>query len=122
LEEALAANHGGSENLIAAVPADLTPHGSFGEEWLVVTKERLLVFQPNGGQPTPRLDLPVAELKSPATDSLIGGAALHATLDGQVVEIVRYTNARQRQFSRVAKYLGDVAKYHEALTRGEEVQ
>jgi ATP-binding cassette subfamily B protein len=125
LEESLAASNGHGDNLVIAVAADLH-RGGFGEEWLVVTRDRLLVFEPNGaatpaprGCPHPRLDVPLSALKSPSTDSLVGGAALHATIDGETVELVRYTNARQNRFNRVAKYLGDVAKYHEALAKGE---
>jgi ATP-binding cassette subfamily B protein len=122
LEETLGATNGGSEELVIAVAADLTPRGTFGEEWLVVTKDRLLVFEPNGERPSARVDLPLSALKSPAADGLIGGGALQATVDGEPVELVRYTNARQRTFSRVAKYLGDVAAAHEAAAKGEEVK
>ncbi len=126
LEETLNADNGGEDNLVIAVAADLTLQGTFGEEWLVVTKDRLLVYAPdgapNGEQPTPRVDVPLTELKSPRADSLIGGGALQATVNDEIVELIRYTNAKQRKFSRVAKYLGDVAKYHEAITKGEEVK
>ena len=54
IEETLAAQNGGSADVVIAVAADLSRQGRFGEEWLVVTKDRLLVYEPNGGQPTPR--------------------------------------------------------------------
>jgi ATP-binding cassette subfamily B protein len=121
LEAALVACDGGGEEVVIAVAADLH-RGGFGEEWLVVTRDRLLVFAPNGARPTPRLDLPIASLKSVSTDSLVGGAALYATIGGETVELVRYTNARQNRFHRVAKYLEEIATYHQALARGEEVK
>src|SRR6185436_19566311 len=99
IEETLAAKNGGSADVVIAVAADLTRQVSFGEEWLVVTKDRLLVYEPNGTHPTPRFEVPLTDLKAPATDSLVGGAALHATINGETVELVRYTNARQRDFS-----------------------
>jgi len=122
LEKALGATNGHSDDIIIAVAADLTPQGSFGEEWLVVTKDRLLVYEPDGARPTLRLDLRLADLNSPATDSLIGGGALQAMVNGETVELVRYTNARQRTFSRVVKYLADVAAAHKARAKGEEVK
>jgi ATP-binding cassette subfamily B protein len=123
LEDTIAASRNGdADELVIAVAADLTRAGRFGEEWLVVTKDRLRVYEPNGARPTPRLDVPLTELKSPATDSLVGGAALQATIDGERVEIIRFTNAKQRDFSRITKYLGDVAKYHETIAKGEEVK
>src|SRR5205809_5396758 len=92
LEETLGASNGSRDDLIAAVAADLTLDGTFGEEWLVVTKDRLLVYEPNGGKPSARLDLPLSALKSPSTESLVGGGALQATVDGEPVELIRYTN------------------------------
>src|SRR5262249_23324618 len=88
----------------------------------VVTKDRLLVFPSNGPQPQPRLELALDQLRSPAADSLVGGSALLATVNGESVEIVRYTSRRQQRFGRVAKDLEDVAKYHEAVAKGEEVK
>jgi ATP-binding cassette subfamily B protein len=120
LEETLGATNGGRDDLVIAVATDLSRDGTFGEEWLVVTKDRLLVFEANGTGPKPRLDLPLAELRFPGTDLLVGGGALHAMVRGEPVELVRYSNARQRPFSRVAKYLEDVAKHNEALAKGEE--
>jgi len=122
LEETLGATNGGRDGLVIAVAADLTPQGAFGEEWLVVTRDRLLVYAPNGAAPKPRLDLPLTALKSPSADPLIGGDALQATVNGEAVELVRYTNARQRTFSRVAKYLSDVAEAHDTRAKGEEVR
>jgi ATP-binding cassette subfamily B protein len=120
LEKALGITNGQSDDLVAVVAADLTPEATFGEEWLVVTKDRLLIYAPDGDRPLPRLDIPLTDLKSPSTDSLIGGGALQAMVNGEPVELIRYTNARQREFSRIAKYLGDVVKYQEATAKGEE--
>jgi hypothetical protein len=101
----LGATNGYSDDIVIAVAADLTLQGAFGEEWLVVTKDRLLVYEPGDDRPSLRVDLPLAGIKSPAADSLVGGAALQVTVDGEPIELVRCTNARQRTFSRIAKYL-----------------
>src|SRR5947209_8604809 len=78
LETALAAVDGARDTVLIAVAADLARDGSFGEEWLVLTRDRLLTFEPKGGGLIRRLDVPLKALKSPASDSLVGGAALHA--------------------------------------------
>lgn len=111
--------------VLIAVKADLSLEGIYDEEWLVVSKERLRIFRtdhlsPNGRPPASRVDISIAELKSPRTDSLIGGGALLATIDGQAVELVRYSNSRERVFRKVSKYLNDVAEYYEAIANGEE--
>ncbi|MCA1576691.1 MAG: ATP-binding cassette domain-containing protein [Acidobacteria bacterium] len=115
----------GSNSILIAVKADLSLDGSYNEEWLVINKDRLRIFQldpfsSNGRPPASRLDIPIAELKSPRAESLIGGGALLATVDGETVELVRYSNSRQRVFRRVSKYLNDLAEYHEAIENGEE--
>jgi hypothetical protein len=71
LAETLGALNGGGEIVVAAA-TDLTLQGTFGEEWLVVTKDRLFVYPINGARPAPRLELPLAELRSPATDYVVG--------------------------------------------------
>src|SRR5690349_8338782 len=114
------AGAGDADRPIVAVATDITLQGAFGEEWLVVTGDRLRVYVPNGAQPTPRVDLPLAELTAPRAETLVGGGALQATVHGETIDLIHYTNARQRAFSRVAKYLEDVATYHEARAKGED--
>jgi len=109
-------------NTVIAVAADMTPGGSFGESWLIVTRDRLRVFDTDGGAPALRHDIALAELREPKADSLVGGGALQARIDGAVVDLVRYSNAHERRFSRVARYLSDVAKYHRAREKGEEAK
>ncbi|MGI8972155.1 MAG: hypothetical protein ACR2HB_15845, partial [Dehalococcoidia bacterium] len=85
LEKALGVNNGHRDDLVVAVATDLTLRGGFGEEWLVVTKDRLLVYASDGDRPLPRLDLALSDLKAPAADSLVGGGALQATVNGETV-------------------------------------
>lgn len=109
--------------VIIAVTTDLLPNGSFGKEWLIVTRARLQVIaQPDpssdpGGRA--RLNIALADLKKPVAESLVGGGALTAGVSGETIEIIRYSNARQRVFCRVARYLEDVARYHEARAAGK---
>lgn len=118
VREALADDHEGLANVIVALPTDLSPQGSYEEEWLVITDARLTVFSENGGSPgssrlRARLNIALSQLKSPRTDLLVGGGALLAEVDGETIEVVRFTSRRQRAFERVARYLVNLAKYHE---------
>lgn len=54
LQKALGVSCGHRDDLVIAV--DLTLKGTFGEEWLVVTMDRLLVYASDGDRPLPRLD------------------------------------------------------------------
>jgi len=107
------------EELVAAVATDLNLQGSFGEEWLVITPARIRVYDGNGSGVTPRVDLPLSEVKSANAEGLVGGGALQVRADGKVVELLRYTNAHQNKFSRVAKYLNDCVKHAKDAQKGE---
>lgn len=104
-----------------ALASDLAPDGQFGTAWLVVTRDRLAVFDAPFAEPaTPRLDLAIAEIASARADSLVGGGALVVvTTDGRTLEAVRYTNARQRPFDRAGKFLADTAAYQSAVREGQ---
>jgi ATP-binding cassette subfamily B protein len=99
--------------------ADLTLEGRFGEEWLVVTGSRLQVYAAAGGAFSRRLDLPLDKITKPTVDSLIGGGALMVTVDDSLQEVIRYTNACQRKFGRVCRYLAELGKHAEAVAKGE---
>ncbi len=112
LEEKLAI---APKDLVAAVSTDLDPSGHFGEEWLVLTPARLSVYASNGNGFVPRVDLALDEIKTATVDGLVGGGALLATVDGKSVEVLRYSNAQQRKFGRIAKYINDLNRYNKAL-------
>jgi ATP-binding cassette subfamily B protein len=99
---------------------DLTLDGSYGEEWLVIAGGRLAVYEPNGGHPQARHDLPLEAISAPLADTLVGGGALQVTVQGTPIDLLRYSNARQRTFSRVARYLEELEQYREARARGEQ--
>ena len=112
LEEKLAI---APKDLVAAVSTDLDPSGHFGEEWLVLTPARLSVYASNGNGFVPRVDLALDEIKTATVDGLVGGGALLATVDGKSVEVLRYSNAQQRKFGRIAKYINDLNRYKKVL-------
>ncbi|MBU4428116.1 MAG: hypothetical protein KKE37_02035, partial [Verrucomicrobia bacterium] len=104
-----------------AVASDLTLDGRFGEEWLIITDRHFRVYSLSATPPVPRLELPLEKVKAPFIDPLIGGGALIVTVDQQTVEVVRYSNAGQRKFARVTKYLADLEKYRDDIAAGKEV-
>ncbi len=118
--DAVLKNQATSGSLQIAVATDLTLRGAFGEEWLIVTDSTLRVYASAGA--APRLELALAEIQVPATEPLIGGGALMVRIRGQAVEVLRYSNAQQRKFSRIAKYLADATAYREAVAAGKDVR
>jgi ATP-binding cassette, subfamily B, bacterial len=108
-----------SKDVVAAVSTDLDLSGCFGEEWLVVTPTILSVYSSNGQGFAPRIELKVEEIKSISADGLVGGGALLAAVNGKSIEVLRYSNAQQRKFGRIAKYINDVKRYHADLEKTE---
>ncbi len=108
-----------SKDVVAAVYTDLDLSGRFGEEWLVVTPTRLSVYASNGHGVAPRVELKLEEIKTVSADGLVGGGALLAVVDGKSIEVLRYSNAQQRKFGRIAKYINDVKRYKEDLEKAE---
>jgi ATP-binding cassette, subfamily B, bacterial len=124
LEEKLA-DAIGSKDVVAAVSTDLDPSGRFGEEWLVITSTSLIVYTANGHGNgfAPRVQLKLDAIKDSSADALVGGGALLVNLDGRDIEVLRYSNAQQRKFGRIAKYINDVRRYKtdlEKAGRGEK--
>lgn len=108
-----------SKEVVAAVCTDLELSGRFGEEWLVVTPTRLNVFASNGHGVSSRVELKLADIKAVSADGLVGGGALLAVIDGENVEVLRYSNAQQHKFRRIVKYINDVKRYNVELEKAE---
>lgn len=106
-----------ANELTAALCTDLDPNGRFGEEWLILTNGRLCVYAENGHGYEPRIELLTDEIKSIDVEGFVGGGALVVALPGKTVEVLRYTNAHQRKFGRVAKYINDARRYKNGLEK-----
>ncbi|MBO0798419.1 MAG: hypothetical protein J2P31_06310, partial [Blastocatellia bacterium] len=124
LEEKLAQSVD-SNDVVAAVSTDLDSSGRFGEEWLVMTSSSLSVYAENGHENgfAPRVEFALDEIKASSADALVGGGALLVNMDGKNIEVLRYSNAQQRKFGRIAKYINDVRRYKtdlEKAGRGEK--
>ena len=108
-----------SRDVVAAVSTDLDPSGRFGEEWLVITPSHLSVYASNGDGFASRVELRLEEIKTASAEALVGGGALLATVNGKSTEVLRYSNAQQLKFSRIAKYINDVKRYAADLEKAQ---
>ncbi len=110
-------NGTGGEPLDIAVKTDLGPDGNLGERWIVVDKHAVRVLTPgvNGHSGETHVDItvPLAEIRSARTDSLVGGGALVVDRGSDTVEIARFTTP-------LAGRMGDVARALDALAKNEE--
>lgn len=110
------------ENVRACASADMLPDGTFGQEWLIVTEERLLVYTAGPSGPVPRMALLLSEIDSPKAESMIGSSILEVGHDGKTIEVVRYTNSRSRRFGAIIKALGKWIKGDETEIEEPEAE
>jgi len=97
-----------------SVEADLLPDGTFGRELLVVTDAKLRVLTEDGAGAHVRLEMPLAGLKEPKAESVVGGGVLEVSQDSLRIELVRYSSARIPRFTTAAKLLEKWLKGEEA--------
>jgi len=97
-----------------SVEADLLPDGTFGRELLVVTEAKLRVVTEDGAGARVRLEVPLAGLKEPKAESVVGGGVLEVSQDSLRIELVRYSSARIPRFTTAAKLLEKWLKGEEA--------
>ena len=81
--------------------SDLAPDGTFGEQFLALAGERLLVFACNGEAPELRADLPVSRVSRVEIETLVGGAVLRAVVDGHRVDLLSFSHAMSDAFGQV---------------------
>jgi len=91
--------------VVIALASDLTPDGAFGEEWLIVTKTISASTQRQYSHAEDRLEL--TSITAAEIEGLVGGGALIISLGREKREVLRFSNAQQKKFARVAKYLQD---------------
>ncbi|MCJ7752619.1 MAG: ABC transporter ATP-binding protein/permease [Armatimonadetes bacterium] len=94
----------------ASAQSDLAPDGRFGERWVVLTDDRLLVVEQHGGEPRVETDLPLKGVSEFKIENLVGGGVLQAVVDGHERDLVSYTNALSKQFADVRGQLDAAVK------------
>lgn len=122
VEAELRAREIGSDGqLRIAIHTDIGPDNRFGEQWLVATEERLLVLARDNGQVDVRYDLPMASIQKAAADGMVGSGVLKVVTEGRPRDLLRYSNARGKEFNRAARMITHiVTKGAEAYHEEEE--
>ena len=88
------------ELLLALLAADLDLDGRYGENWLALTDERLLVLQANGGAPEVR-SWPLEQVRRVQTRSYVGSGSLMLEMPDGAHELVRFSQGHYFKFSAV---------------------
>src|SRR5207237_3537665 len=73
---------------------DLTESGEFGVEWLVIDRDSVKVFGPNGKGPAElRRYIPLHQIETVRAETFVGNGLLEATTAGETIPLLRYTQA-----------------------------
>lgn len=106
------------ELLMLFLAADLQPDGQFGDSWLGLTDERLLVLHPNGG--TPDIEsIPLRDIEKVSTRNYVGSGVLVVDLAHESRELVRFSQGAYFKFSGVPQVV-EAALAHEVQRDEEE--
>jgi ATP-binding cassette subfamily B protein len=89
------------ELLMLLLSADIRPDGTFGDSWLALTDERLMVFHPVGDGPPQVQQIPLGEVVRAQTRNYVGSGALVVELAEETVELVRFSQSAFYKFSNV---------------------
>lgn len=101
----------GNDEIQISIFSDIGNDGKFGDRWLLATNDRIAIFLLNGGEPSLQRNLSLKEISKITTQSLIGCSVLEAiTAKGEVIEILRYSDAHSAKFSAAARWLEQVSK------------
>ncbi len=100
-----------SDELRIAFPTDISMDGQFGEEWLVVSSDRIWVLKQNGkSEADIREDIPLNSVKTAHASMQVGNGVLELELSDKTVQLVRYShnliakaNAAARQINKLSK-------------------
>jgi len=89
------------ELLMVLLAADITPEGRYGSSWFMLTSDRVLVLTPREGVAPELTSLPLESIRRIHTRNYVGSASLVAELDGETLELVRFSQSAYFKFSSV---------------------
>ena len=89
------------EEVLIQVATDMADREAFGERWLVVTGERLVLLRPRVGNGV--VHLPMGEVKAARVEPLVGGGRLEVERRLGAPEYLYYSNSMAPKFAEVAE-------------------
>ncbi len=97
--------------LVLGATADILPDGNFGTQWLLAGAKKLWVVTSNGDDGHEKAtEWPTDRITKAEVISNVGASSLIADIDGDQIELVRFSGYQRRTFHRVAKHLESLGK------------
>ena len=90
------------ELLLVLLSADITPQGRYGQSWLALTDERLLVLHHDGQV----VSIPLQQVQRVHSKNYVGNGALLADLADETVELLRFSPSIYYKFSALPQVVG----------------
>ncbi len=115
VERALAKQGIDKRSVLAGVPADFAPDGSFRPHYVIVTSDRILSYALTDGKATIEHEALLSDLADISSESLVGGGRLEVQKGDKRYIVARFSNAYAKDFSGVAR------KVREYLRRRDDV-
>ena len=97
------------QDLRLAVKSDLAPDGHFGEQWLLIDRRHLMVFDRPNGRAYLRHFYPLDEIQDAKVERCVGNGLMQITVDEQPQVLLHYSNELTDRFGRVSHYLHERA-------------
>ncbi|MAG35830.1 MAG: hypothetical protein CL878_06260, partial [Dehalococcoidia bacterium] len=98
------------EEVLLTAAADVRANGSFGERWLVVTDQRVVVLPGTEPGEDGHLAIPLTDITEATTEHLVGGGRLEVRQQGLPRGVVEYTSSQAPKFAEVARGIQQLAK------------
>ncbi|MGD8240390.1 MAG: ABC transporter ATP-binding protein [Armatimonadota bacterium] len=98
----------GEEHLYS-IASDIDARAMYGERWLFVTNQRLLVLSEDGDGAAP-VEVPMEEVTDAEAEVLVGNGVLRVTANGHTIELLRYSNTLASDFAKLARAVAAYAK------------
>jgi len=95
------------------VESDLAPDGAAGRQWLVLTSDRFYVAAQNHQGPVILRSERIKDLLEVKPQPMVGNGCIIGNIRGEYVPIIRYSNARAKEF-------GYAARRMQAAIKGED--
>ena len=105
------------ENELIRVQSDLGADGRFGTQWVVVTPQRILVYQ--NGEEGEVIDIPIEQIALARTEGLIGGARLEIHRKNAPSVFVPFSKTLAQKFSETTRGIEQLRKGQDFYVNGD---
>jgi len=109
LDELAATGHS-VHDVRLATQSDLGPDGQFGEQWLLIDNQELLVLDRANGRAFLRHTFALDAIEGAKIERCVGNGLIQITSESQPHVLLHYSNDLTDRFGRVAQYLKERAK------------